>query len=93
MQLLSFLSEIPTVRVIVVCSHRFLVYIILYDELMKYCYISSILTMHLSQVVGGMDEHLPSLPQAAGVKLISYSKLLNQVKSASFFECCFLFLK
>uniref|UniRef100_A0A803KP66 Uncharacterized protein n=1 Tax=Chenopodium quinoa TaxID=63459 RepID=A0A803KP66_CHEQI len=44
--LLSFLSEIPTVRVIV--------------------------------VVGGVDEHLPSLPQAAGVKLISYSKLLSQ---------------
>lgn len=44
--LLSFLSEIPTVRIIV--------------------------------VVGGVDEHLPSLPQASGVKLISYSKLLSQ---------------
>ncbi|KAK9732537.1 hypothetical protein RND81_04G005800 [Saponaria officinalis] len=44
--LLSFLSEIPTVRVIV--------------------------------VVGGVDEHLPSLPQSSGVKLISYSKLLSQ---------------
>ncbi|XP_074281284.1 long chain acyl-CoA synthetase 7, peroxisomal-like isoform X2 [Silene latifolia] len=44
--LLSFLSEIPTVRVIV--------------------------------VVGGVDEHLPSLPQASGVTLISYSKLLSQ---------------
>ncbi|KAL2942078.1 Long chain acyl-CoA synthetase 7 peroxisomal [Bienertia sinuspersici] len=40
--LLSFLSEIPTVR------------------------------------CGGVDEHLPSLPQASGVKLISYSKLLSQ---------------
>ncbi|KAH9620955.1 hypothetical protein KSS87_004414 [Heliosperma pusillum] len=44
--LLSFLSEIPTVRVIV--------------------------------VVGGVDEHLPSLPRASGVTLISYSKLLSQ---------------
>ncbi|KAK9691893.1 hypothetical protein RND81_09G226900 [Saponaria officinalis] len=44
--LLSFLSEIPTVCVIV--------------------------------VVGGIDEQLPSLPQASGVTLISYSKLLNQ---------------
>ncbi|CAO2832722.1 unnamed protein product [Amaranthus hypochondriacus] len=44
--LLTFLSEIPTVRVIV--------------------------------VVGGVDEHLPSLPQAVGIKLISYSKLLSQ---------------
>ncbi|XP_057541271.1 long chain acyl-CoA synthetase 7, peroxisomal [Amaranthus tricolor] len=44
--LLSFLSEIPTVRVIV--------------------------------VVGGVDEHLPSLPQVVGIKLISYSKLLSQ---------------
>ncbi|VFQ77852.1 unnamed protein product, partial [Cuscuta campestris] len=44
--LLSFLSEIPSVRVIV--------------------------------VVGGRDEHLPSLPSATGIKLLSYSKLLTQ---------------
>lgn len=44
--LLSFLSEIPTVRLIV--------------------------------VVGGVDEHLPSLPAASGVKLVSYTKLLSQ---------------
>ncbi|XP_074303218.1 long chain acyl-CoA synthetase 7, peroxisomal-like [Silene latifolia] len=44
--LLSFLSEIPTVRVIV--------------------------------VIGGVDEHLPSLPRGSGVKLLSYSRLLSQ---------------
>ncbi|KAL2490534.1 Long chain acyl-CoA synthetase 7 [Abeliophyllum distichum] len=47
--LLSFLSEIPSVRVIV--------------------------------VVGGIDEHLPSLPSKSGVTLISYSKLLGQGRS------------
>ncbi|XP_019186747.1 PREDICTED: long chain acyl-CoA synthetase 6, peroxisomal [Ipomoea nil] len=44
--LLSFLSEIPSVRVIV--------------------------------VVGGIDEHFPSLPSGTGIKLLSYSKLLTQ---------------
>ncbi|KAK3013015.1 hypothetical protein RJ639_009964 [Escallonia herrerae] len=44
--LLSFLSEIPCVRVIV--------------------------------VVGGVDEHLPSLPSTSGVKLVSYLKLLSE---------------
>ncbi|XP_042046172.1 long chain acyl-CoA synthetase 6, peroxisomal-like [Salvia splendens] len=47
--LLSFLSEIPSVRVIV--------------------------------VVGGVDEHLPSLPSASGVKLVSYTRLLSQGRS------------
>ncbi|KDP23513.1 hypothetical protein JCGZ_23346 [Jatropha curcas] len=44
--LLSFLSEIPIVRLIV--------------------------------VVGGVDEHLPSLPSTSGVKLISYLKLFDE---------------
>ncbi|KAK6143915.1 hypothetical protein DH2020_024263 [Rehmannia glutinosa] len=44
--LLSFLSEIPSVRVIV--------------------------------VVGGIDEHLPSLPSTSGVELLSYTRLLSQ---------------
>ncbi|XP_073147333.1 long chain acyl-CoA synthetase 6, peroxisomal-like isoform X1 [Henckelia pumila] len=44
--LLTFLSEIPSVRVIV--------------------------------VVGGIDEHLPALPSASGVTVISYSRLLGQ---------------
>lgn len=48
--LLSFLSEIPSVRLIV--------------------------------VVGGMDENLPSLPATAGIKLMSYSKLLNQGRAS-----------
>ncbi|XXG80802.1 hypothetical protein AAC387_Pa09g1579 [Persea americana] len=47
--LLSFLSEMPSVRLVV--------------------------------VVGGIDEHLPSLPTTAGVKIMSYSKLLYQGQS------------
>ncbi|XP_047310054.1 long chain acyl-CoA synthetase 6, peroxisomal-like isoform X2 [Impatiens glandulifera] len=44
--LMTFLSEIPTVRIIV--------------------------------VVGGVDEQLPSLPSPSGVKIVSYSRLLNE---------------
>ncbi|XP_058083997.1 long chain acyl-CoA synthetase 6, peroxisomal-like isoform X3 [Magnolia sinica] len=44
--LLSFLSEMPVVRMVV--------------------------------VVGGVDEHMPSLPSTTGVEIISYSKLLHQ---------------
>jgi hypothetical protein len=33
----------------------------------------------LWQVVGGVDEHLPSLPLASGVKLRSYTKLFSEV--------------
>lgn len=47
--LLSFLSEIPSVRLIV--------------------------------VVGGIDEHLPSLPSTAGVELLSYTRLCSQGRS------------
>uniref|UniRef100_A0A2N9EE49 Long-chain-fatty-acid--CoA ligase n=1 Tax=Fagus sylvatica TaxID=28930 RepID=A0A2N9EE49_FAGSY len=36
----------------------------------------------LNTVVGGVDEHLPSLPSASGVKLISYSKLISQGRSS-----------
>ncbi|EXB52560.1 Long chain acyl-CoA synthetase 7 [Morus notabilis] len=32
----------------------------------------------LNSVVGGVDEHLPSLPSTTGVKLISYLKLIGQ---------------
>ncbi|KAF7145634.1 hypothetical protein RHSIM_Rhsim04G0205300 [Rhododendron simsii] len=48
--LLSFLSEIPSVRLIV--------------------------------VVGGIDEHLPSLPSTTGVEVLSYSKLLGEGRSS-----------
>ncbi|KAB1212528.1 Long chain acyl-CoA synthetase 7, peroxisomal [Morella rubra] len=51
LQLLSFLSEIPSLRLIV--------------------------------VVGGIDEYLPSLPSASGVKLISYLELISQLLGAS----------
>lgn len=47
--LLSFLSEIPSVRLIV--------------------------------VVGGLDELMPSLPSASGVKVVSFSKLITQGSS------------
>ncbi|KAH7573749.1 hypothetical protein JRO89_XS03G0201900 [Xanthoceras sorbifolium] len=50
LQLLSFLSEMPTVRLIV--------------------------------VVGGIDDHMPSLPSSTGVKVVTYSKLLSQGRSS-----------
>ncbi|KAK6911543.1 AMP-binding enzyme, C-terminal domain [Dillenia turbinata] len=36
----------------------------------------------LNSVIGGVDENLPSLPSSAGVKLISYLKLLGQGRSS-----------
>ncbi|KAL6513355.1 Long chain acyl-CoA synthetase 7 peroxisomal [Orobanche gracilis] len=54
---LSFLSEIPSVRVIVVRGHG--------D----------------SCLMGGVDEHLPSLPSSSGVELLSYTRLLSQGRS------------
>ncbi|XVF06090.1 hypothetical protein REPUB_Repub06bG0018300 [Reevesia pubescens] len=44
-------------------------------------FISLIPSVHLIVVVGGADEHLPSLPSTSGVKLISYLKLLRQGRS------------
>ncbi|XVF57445.1 hypothetical protein PTKIN_Ptkin06aG0206000 [Pterospermum kingtungense] len=41
-------------------------------------FLSLIPSVHLIVVVGGADEHLPSLPSTSGVKLISYLKLLGQ---------------
>lgn len=31
------------------------------------------------QVVGGIDDQIPSLPSSTGVKVVTYSKLLSQV--------------
>lgn len=31
------------------------------------------------QVVGGIDDQIPSLPPSTGVKVVTYSKLLSQV--------------
>jgi len=31
------------------------------------------------QVVGGIDDQIPSVPSSNGVQIITYSKLLNQV--------------
>ncbi|KAL3573496.1 hypothetical protein D5086_024109 [Populus alba] len=41
-------------------------------------FISEIPSVRLIVVVGGVDEHLPSLPLASGVKLRSYTKLFSE---------------
>ncbi|KAJ4722422.1 Long-Chain Acyl-CoA Synthetase [Melia azedarach] len=40
--------------------------------------LSEIPTVRLIVVVGGVDDQIPSLPSAAGVKILTYSKLLSQ---------------
>lgn len=45
-------------------------------------FISEIPSVRLIVVVGGKDEHLPSLPSTSGVKLISYLKLQSQGHSS-----------
>ncbi|KAG6646024.1 long chain acyl-CoA synthetase 7, peroxisomal-like [Carya illinoinensis] len=44
-------------------------------------FLSEIPSVHLIVVVGGIDEYLPSLPPASGVKVISYLKLISQGRS------------
>ncbi|ONI04510.1 hypothetical protein PRUPE_6G325200 [Prunus persica] len=44
-------------------------------------FVSEIPSVQLIVVVGGMDEHLPSLPSTSRVKLISYLKLISQGRS------------
>ncbi|KAL4580568.1 hypothetical protein LXL04_016767 [Taraxacum kok-saghyz] len=41
-------------------------------------FLSEISSVRIIVVVGGIEEHLPSLPETSGVKLISYSKLFTQ---------------
>ncbi|GKF60012.1 long chain acyl-CoA synthetase 6, peroxisomal-like protein, partial [Tanacetum coccineum] len=41
-------------------------------------FLSEISSVRIIVVVGGTDEHLPSLPETSGVQLISYSKLFSQ---------------
>ncbi|KAD0994762.1 hypothetical protein R6Q59_031986 [Mikania micrantha] len=41
-------------------------------------FLSEINSVRIIVVVGGTDEHLPSLPVKSGVQLISYSKLISQ---------------
>ncbi|KAK9076986.1 hypothetical protein SSX86_005321 [Deinandra increscens subsp. villosa] len=41
-------------------------------------FLSEISGVRIIVVVGGTDEHLPSLPATSGVQLISYSKLISQ---------------
>ncbi|KAG6750499.1 hypothetical protein POTOM_044995 [Populus tomentosa] len=45
-------------------------------------FISEIPSVRLIVVVGGVDEHLPSLPLASGVKLRSYTKLFSEGRSS-----------
>ncbi|KAK9293051.1 hypothetical protein L1049_021035 [Liquidambar formosana] len=45
-------------------------------------FLSEIPSVRLIVVVGGIDEHLPSVPLTSGVKLLSYSKLLSQGRSS-----------
>lgn len=44
-------------------------------------FISEIPSVRLIVVVGGVDEHLPSLPSTSGVKIVSYLKLLSEGRS------------
>ncbi|XP_058077618.1 long chain acyl-CoA synthetase 6, peroxisomal-like isoform X3 [Magnolia sinica] len=44
-------------------------------------FLSEIPSVRLMVVVGGIDKHIPSLPSATGVEIISYSKLLHQGNS------------
>ncbi|KAI3805231.1 hypothetical protein L1987_27417 [Smallanthus sonchifolius] len=41
-------------------------------------FLSEINSVRIIVVVGGADEHLPSLPATSGVQLVSYSKLISQ---------------
>ncbi|CAI9304493.1 unnamed protein product [Lactuca saligna] len=41
-------------------------------------FLSEISSVRVIVVVGGVEEHLPSLPETSGVKLVSYSKLFSQ---------------
>ncbi|XP_076947193.1 long chain acyl-CoA synthetase 7, peroxisomal-like [Bidens hawaiensis] len=41
-------------------------------------FLSEISSVRIIVVVGGTDEHLPSLPATSGVQLVSYSKLVSQ---------------
>eukprot|EP00262_Sarcandra_glabra_P017290 TRINITY_DN5870_c0_g2_i1.p1 TRINITY_DN5870_c0_g2~~TRINITY_DN5870_c0_g2_i1.p1 ORF type:complete len:695 (+),score=106.55 TRINITY_DN5870_c0_g2_i1:257-2341(+) len=44
-------------------------------------FLSEIPSIRLVVVIGGIDEHMPSLPSSTGVEIISYSKLFNQGRS------------
>ncbi|KAM5569341.1 long chain acyl-CoA synthetase 6, peroxisomal-like [Rosa sericea] len=45
-------------------------------------FLSDIPTVRLIVVVGGIDEQIPSLPPSTGVKVVTYSTLLNQGRSS-----------
>lgn len=75
LQLLSYLSEIPTVRLIVVCVDSWLMFAIKcsFTKQVHNAFFVCI------QVVGGIDDQIPSLPSSDGVQIISYTKLFSQV--------------
>ncbi|XP_060219148.1 long chain acyl-CoA synthetase 6, peroxisomal-like [Lycium barbarum] len=45
-------------------------------------FLSEIPSVRLIVVVGGIDEHLPSLPSTTGMKLLSYTRLLSEGRSS-----------
>ncbi|CAA7024703.1 unnamed protein product [Microthlaspi erraticum] len=45
-------------------------------------FLSEIPSIRLVVVVGGADEHLPSLPAGSGVKIVSYQKLMSQGRTS-----------
>lgn len=72
---MSFLSDIPTVRLIVVCVHT------LFPDSATFVLLALIISFVFpnKQVVGGIDDQIPSLPSTTGVQVVTYSKLLSQV--------------
>ncbi|GFQ00199.1 long chain acyl-coa synthetase 7 peroxisomal [Phtheirospermum japonicum] len=52
-------------------------YIVNHADIQAICCVPSTLNI----VVGGVDEHLPSLPTTSGVELLSYTRLLSQGRS------------
>jgi hypothetical protein len=50
----------------------------------EFILVSEVMIWHvlisITQVVGAAEDHIPSLPSKAGIEIISYSKLLDQVE-------------
>lgn len=83
LQLLSFLSEISTVRLIVVRKPAWFLFtlnrIVVNSTHYQVWSWAFSFAFPLKQVVGGMEDQMPSLSSSTGVQVITYSKLLSQV--------------
>lgn len=44
--------------------------------------------LHVVQVIGGIDDQIPSLPITTGVQILTYSKLLSQVATCPSLSSC-----